>query len=150
MPAILPFTGEIPRHAISQGYVQYVEQPIQFITLDGTFRVIPDMTINASIDATADVLQIFRCNGTVFGFKPSASDVLEFRLRRGSNVSPIIQNIGLDPSNDVWNGAVMMFWGWTGVSEGIHTFSVEARMPGGTAPVSILTRLHHVVVALKK
>lgn len=153
MPAVAPLAphiGLIARHAVSQGYVEYVQNPQQSLQLDSTFREIQEVRITANIERTSDVLHLFSCTATIAGFGSGAGDNVEFRFRRGTVASPLVQSIGFDWNNSFWQSDVIMVWAWESVAAGQHIFRVDARLPTGTAPLSFLFGLLHVVVILKR
>lgn len=154
MPAITPQEwgpGLIVRHAVSQGYVLYLEQLLSKPPVSGNVWVpVDEVTMQVTIDEPSSVLQLFRCT-TFLGLVGSPQ--MRLRLRFDSQASEY-QTAEHDTQtfNGMDNDHVLLFRAWPNVPPGVHTFGVETMVPysGSWNWWAVLRNMRHALAVLKR
>lgn len=154
MPAVTPLDwgpGLVVRHAVSQGYVLYLEQLLSKPPTSGNIWVpIDEMTMQVTIDEPSSVLQLFRCT-TFLGLIRSPQ--MRLRLRFDSQAS-VYQTVEHDTqiATGMDNDNVLLFRAWPNVPPGVHTFGVEIMVPysGSWTYSAVLRNMRHALTVLKR
>lgn len=154
MPAVTPLDwgpGLVVRHAISQGYVLYLEQLGSHPPATGNvWTPLDEMTMQVTIDEPSSVLQLFRCT-TILGFIGRPQMRLRLRFDSQASVYQTVEHdtqiiTGMDSDN------VLLVRAWPNVPPGVHTFGVEIMVPysGSWTYSAVLRNMRHALTVLKR